>query len=175
MKPLLSILFNSTGAWVWSKLPLNRQPSRFLNLLHACMLNRFSHFRLCATLWIAARQAPLSMGFSRQESWSRLPFPPPGDLPNPSLLHLLHWREGSLPLVPPGKPLITFYPQKRLKEIITFNLFPVCRKYESERKLNGLQWNNPSDTSSVWNILHSKWPGLFKKRQCHRKKIRELF
>ena len=32
---------------------------------------------------IVAHQAPLSMGFSRQESWSGLPFPPPGDLPNP--------------------------------------------------------------------------------------------
>ena len=34
-----------------------------------------------ATPWIIARQAPLSLGFSRQEYWSRLPFPPPGDLP----------------------------------------------------------------------------------------------
>ena len=32
-----------------------------------------------------ARQAPLSMGFSRQEYWSRLPFPPPGDLPDPGI------------------------------------------------------------------------------------------
>ena len=36
---------------------------------------------LCETLWIIACQAPLSMGFSRQEYWSRLPCPPPGDLP----------------------------------------------------------------------------------------------
>ena len=34
------------------------------------------------TLWTVTRQAPLSMGFSRQEYWSGLPFPPPGDLPN---------------------------------------------------------------------------------------------
>jgi len=34
------------------------------------------------TLWTVARQAPLSMGFPRQEYWSRLPFPSPGDLPN---------------------------------------------------------------------------------------------
>ena len=37
------------------------------------------------TLWTIARQAPLSMGFSRQEYWSRLPFPPPGDLPDPGI------------------------------------------------------------------------------------------
>ena len=38
-----------------------------------------------ATPWNAACQAPLSMGFSRQEYWSGLPFPPPGDLPNPEI------------------------------------------------------------------------------------------
>jgi len=37
------------------------------------------------TLWTRACQAPLSMGFSRQEYWSGLPCPPPGDLPNPGL------------------------------------------------------------------------------------------
>ena len=42
----------------------------------------------CPTLcdpWTVARQAHLSMGFSRQEYWSRLPFPPPGDLPHPGI------------------------------------------------------------------------------------------
>ena len=39
--------------------------------------------RLLATPWTVAYQAPLSMGFSRQEYWSGLPFPFPGDLPNP--------------------------------------------------------------------------------------------
>ena len=38
-----------------------------------------------ATLWTVACQAPLSMGFSRQEYWSRLPCPPPGDLPDPGI------------------------------------------------------------------------------------------
>ena len=45
----------------------------FFNHMHA-MLSRFSHVLLCATLWTAAHQAPLSMGFSRQEYWSGLPF-----------------------------------------------------------------------------------------------------
>ena len=49
----------------------------------ACVLNHFSHFWLFATLWTVAFQAPLSIGFSRQEYWSGLPCPPPGDLPNP--------------------------------------------------------------------------------------------
>ena len=63
---------------------------------------------LCPTLvtpWIVARQAPLSMGFSRQEYWSGLPFPSPGDLPNagtePSLLHgrqFLYWGYEAIPM-----------------------------------------------------------------------------
>ena len=50
-----------------------------------CALSRFSYVRLCATLWTVAHQAPLSIGFSRQEYWSGLPCPPSGDLPNPGI------------------------------------------------------------------------------------------
>ena len=64
---------------------------------------------LC-TLWTVVHQAPLSMGFSRQEYWNGLPFPPPEIFPiqgsNLSLLCLLHWQAGSLPLAPPGKPTV---------------------------------------------------------------------
>ena len=45
----------------------------------------FSHVRLFATPWTVTCQAPLSMGFSRQEYWSGLPCPPPGNLPNPGI------------------------------------------------------------------------------------------
>ena len=47
--------------------------------LHVCMLSHFSHVRLFVILWTIAHQAPLSMGFSRQEYWSGLPFLFPGD------------------------------------------------------------------------------------------------
>ena len=47
------------------------------------MLSPFSHVQLFTTLWTAALQVPLSMGFSRQEYWSGLPCLPPGDLPDP--------------------------------------------------------------------------------------------
>ena len=43
------------------------------------------HVQLCVILWTVARQAPLSIGFSRQEYWSGLPCPPPGDLPDPGI------------------------------------------------------------------------------------------
>ena len=50
-------------------------------MCHA-MLSCFSHVQLFVTPWTVAHQAPLSVGFSRQEHWSGLPCPPPGDLPN---------------------------------------------------------------------------------------------
>ena len=50
-----------------------------------CLLCCFSCAQLCVILQTAARQAPLSLGFSRQEYWSGLPCPPPGDLPDPGI------------------------------------------------------------------------------------------
>ena len=58
---------------------------RDLIILVCVVLSCFSHVQLFATLWTIDRQAPLSMGFSRQESWSELPFPPPGNLPDPGI------------------------------------------------------------------------------------------
>ena len=48
-------------------------------------MKSLSRVRLFATPWTVAHQAPLSMGFSKQEYWSGLPFPSPGDLPNPGI------------------------------------------------------------------------------------------
>ena len=58
-----------------------------LPLLTLCyaMLSHFNPVQLCATLWTVARQAPLSLGFSRQEYWSGLPFPSAGGLPDPGI------------------------------------------------------------------------------------------
>ena len=63
--------------------PLVSQPMNFR--ICSCMLSHFSHVPLFVTLWTLACQAPLSMGFSRQEYWSGLPCPPPGHLPNPRI------------------------------------------------------------------------------------------
>ena len=67
------------------------------------------HIQLFETPWTAACQAALSVGFPRQEYWSGLPFPAPGDLPNPGIesasLSLLHWQVGSLPLRHQGSPI----------------------------------------------------------------------
>ena len=61
--------------------------------------------RLFATPWTVAYQGPLSMGFSRQEYWSELPFPSPRDLPNPGIEPgSPSLRANALPSEPPGKP-----------------------------------------------------------------------
>jgi len=62
-----------------------RVNSGFKFRLRTCMLSCFTHVWLYATLWTVACQAPPSMRFSRQEYWSGLPCPPPGNLPNPGI------------------------------------------------------------------------------------------
>ena len=63
------------------------QDSRFLKMFglyyaHACVLSHFRSVQLSVTPWTVARQAPLSVGFFRQEYWGEHPFPPPGNLPD---------------------------------------------------------------------------------------------
>ena len=83
-----------------------------LELFLVCVWNRFSWVPLLMILWTVALQAPLSMGFSRQEYWSGLPCSPPGDLPDP--------RMESVFLISPalaGRFFTTGPPRK-----LTFNL-----------------------------------------------------
>ena len=69
------------------------------------LLSHFSRVRLCATPWTAAHQAPPSTGFSRQECWSGVPFPPPGHLPDPGMEPgSLALQAGALLSEPQGKP-----------------------------------------------------------------------
>ena len=92
-------------AWQADSLPLALSGKPFN--WAACMLNCFSYVNSVIP-GITAHQAPLPKGFSRQEYWSRLLCPPPGNLPDPgiepmSLMSNLCWQAGSLPLAPPGK------------------------------------------------------------------------
>ena len=64
-----------------------------------------SHVQLCASLWIVALQAPLSMGFSRQEYKNKLPCPSSGDFPNPGIEPESPTSQADfLPTEPSGKP-----------------------------------------------------------------------
>ena len=85
--------------------------------MYAFTLSLFSLVQLFATVWTVALQAPLSMGFSRKEA---IPFSrassQPGDRIHISCV--LHWQVGSLPLVPPGKPIM-YNVYKVLTELLT--------------------------------------------------------
>ena len=92
------------------------------------MLSRFSRVRLFVTLWTVALKAPLSMGFSRQDYWSGLPFSTPGDLPNPGIEPASPALAGRFfTTKSPGKPfplLINdsiFHSVNKLKVLIIFN------------------------------------------------------
>ena len=79
VKPKGSAITLLSGGWCcWLK---QRITNRYQNYI-VCIL---SHIWLFATPWTVARQAPLSMGFSRQKYWSGFPCPPPGDLPHPGI------------------------------------------------------------------------------------------
>ena len=70
-----------------------------------CVQKSLSCVRLSAALWTVARQAPLSMEYSRQEHWSGLPFPSPRNLPVPGIEPAtLAWQADSFLSEPPGKP-----------------------------------------------------------------------
>ena len=97
------------------------------------------------SLSLCDHQASLSMGFSRQEYWSKntriLPCPPPGGLPDsvikPESLSLLHWQAGSLPLAPPGKPKACGYYHFNRTETISLEIkifwfWKLCRKCEAK-------------------------------------------
>ena len=84
--------------------------------LKLCVLSRFSHVQIFATPWTVASQAPPSMGFSRQEYWSGLPFSSPGDLSNPGIKSWsLTLQADSFPSEPPGKPDVKFCQAKNCK------------------------------------------------------------
>ena len=91
-KPILSSFYHKASLTVLA----------FLLLDEVKLLSRVQLF---ATPWTIAYQAPPSMGFSRQECWSGLPFPSPGDLPDPGIEPRSPTLQAdTLPSEPPGKP-----------------------------------------------------------------------
>ena len=102
-----------SGSWWWTGMPgmlrfmgLQRVEHDWVTELNWCMLSCFSCVRLFATPWTVACPAPLSMGFSRQEYWFGLPFPTPGDLPDPGIepMSLISLALADGFFLPPVKP-----------------------------------------------------------------------
>ena len=123
-----------------------------ITLLNVCVCGStrtqlLSHVLLFATPWAIARQFPLSVEFSRQEYWSGLPLPPPGDLPDPGIEPISPALSGEFfTIESPGKPNLV----KCLAQIPRF-LFT--------REGNGtpLQYScleNPMDGGAWWAAVH---------------------
>ena len=73
------------GEWIHAGVPesLHQFTWNYHSIVHGlCVLSHFSRFQLFVTPWTVAHQAPLFMGFSRQEYWNGLPCLPPGNLPD---------------------------------------------------------------------------------------------
>ena len=91
-------------------------------------MKSISRVRPFVTPWTVAHQAPQSMEFSRQEYWSGLPFPFPGDLPNPGIEpRSPALQADALPLEPPGKPQIDWETVETVSDFIFGGLQNHCR------------------------------------------------
>ena len=89
----------------------------------------FWHVQLFVTLWSIAHQAPLSMGFSRQEYWIGLPFPSPGDLPNPGTEPgSPALQADSLPSELQGSPTVRYCQISLHRDCTNLNLFQQYKK-----------------------------------------------
>ena len=96
--------------WI-DHLELSPGKNKSKRYVHACSVT--NSYPTLATLWTEACQAPLSMGFSKQEYWSGWPFPPPGHLPNPEIkltsLASPELASRFLTTKPSGKPIKKVY------------------------------------------------------------------
>ena len=103
-----------------------------ISLSHLLRSSCYSVAQLCLTRCNSmdhiACQAPLSMGFSRQEYWSGLPFPSPGDLPNPGIKPRSPALAGGFfTTEPPGKPIHSVRPSFCLSKSLRFYI--ACNQY----------------------------------------------
>ena len=80
----LKRLSSSSSSLIYASL-MAQLEKNLLAMQEKVKVKSLSRVRLFATPWTVAYQAPLSMGFSRQQYWSGLPFPSPGDLPDPEI------------------------------------------------------------------------------------------
>ena len=98
-----------------------------------CAVFSCSVVQLFVTPWTATSQAPLSMGFSRQDYWNGLSCPPPGDLPNPGIEpRSLRLQVDSLPSEPPGKSLwslIETWPRNCMAWVRTTGLINITSRF----------------------------------------------
>ena len=137
-------------------------------------INRFSPVRLFKIPWTVAHQAPLSLGFPRQEYWGGLPWPSPGDLPDPGIEPgSPALQADSLPSEPPAvrvSPIIRQWGSISLKGTLYFNLFFSFFSLEEKTKARNEKASfahvvgqpaepvvNPNPSTRFWRPLAVMW------------------
>ena len=126
-------------------------------------------FWLFATPWTIAHQAPLSMGFCRQEYWSELPCPPPEDLPNPGFEPRSPTLQAdSSPFGPPGEPVLSYFCHQeekygKIHGKLGKYLFDFVDIYKlrvmsasSSKRLDGAAHTNRKIGTMVWYDIQGK-------------------
>ena len=107
-------------------------------LKSSSMLSRFSPVWLFGTPWTVTHQAPLCMGFLRPEYWSGLPFPSPGDRPDPGIEPRSPTLEaGALPSEPPGNPCVKW---------------TVSPSVVSDSAIPWTAWNSPGQNTGMGSL-----------------------
>ena len=132
------------------------QNIKFYLTLVKVKVKSLSRVRLFATLWTLAHQAPLSMRFSRQEYWSGLPFPSPGNLPDPGIKpRSPALQADTLPSEPPGKLCPLFV----IPWTVVYQAF-LSMGFSRQAYWNGLPFPSPGDL-----LTQGSNPGLLHCRQ----------
>ena len=144
---LVSLTFCNSGVhWACARV-LSQGMVVNVNL---CMIRCFSRVWLFVTSWTIAHQAPLSMGFSKQEYWSELPCPTPGDLPDPRIKLTSPTspalQSDSLPTEASGKPCI----------YLNWRYFKINMNWSVP--LPQLQWHKHHDKCMDIPLVHEKTP-----------------
>ena len=104
-------------------LKLSSPKTKFLWCVCVCVCVLLSHVRFFVTPWSIAHQAPLSMGFSREKYWNGLPFPSPGDLPDPGIEpRSPALKADSFPSEPPGNPILCWVLPKNNYSLFSSNI-----------------------------------------------------
>ena len=125
-------------------------------------MKSLSRVRLFATLWTVAYQASPFMGFSKQEYWSGLPFPSPGDLPDPGIEPGPPALEAdALTSEPPGKPQKAQRRHQRKLMVVIAIAVGLSASFCARGQNNGLPKMSTSKSSEPVNML----PNL-KKELC---------
>ena len=117
--------------------------------------------QLCLTFcnpWAVAYHAPPSMGFSRQEYLSGLPFPSPGDLPDPGIEpRSSAFQADALPSEPPGKPIENLSLCQNLYTVLPWWLSGKESACQCSRQFKSLVWENPTWRGATKSMCINCW------------------